>query len=29
MSLPSAVVRSVRGGVPVECESCGRLIIQL
>ncbi len=29
MSLPSAVVRSVRGGTPVECESCGRLLIQL
>lgn len=29
MSLPSAVVRSVRGGTAVECESCGRLIIQL
>ena len=28
MSLPSAVVRSVRGGTPVECESCGRMIIQ-
>ena len=28
MSLPSAVIRSVRGGTPVECESCGRLIIQ-
>ena len=28
MSLPSAVLRSVRGGTPVECESCGRLIIQ-
>ena len=29
MSLPSAVVRNVRGGTPVECESCGRLLIQL
>lgn len=29
MSLPSAVVRSVRAGTPVECESCGRLLIQL
>lgn len=29
MSLPSAVVRNVRGGKPVECESCGRLLIQL
>lgn len=29
MSLPSAVVRNVRGGNPVECESCGRLLIQL
>lgn len=29
MSLPSAVLRSVRGGTPVECESCGRLLIQL
>lgn len=28
MSLPSAVLRSVRGGTPVECESCGRLIIK-
>ena len=28
MSLPSAVLRSVRGGTPVECESCGRMIIQ-
>ena len=28
MSLPSAVLRSVRGGTPVECESCGRLIIR-
>lgn len=28
MSLPSAVLRSVRAGTPVECESCGRLIIQ-
>ncbi len=28
MSLPSAVVRSVRGGTPVECESCGRLLIR-
>jgi len=29
MSLPSAVVRAVRGGTPVECESCGRMLIQL
>jgi len=29
MSLPSALVRKVRGGTPVECESCGRLLIQL
>ncbi len=29
MSLPSAVVRSVRGGTAIECESCGRLLIQL
>lgn len=29
MSLPSAVVRSVKAGTPVECESCGRLIILL
>lgn len=29
MSLPSATLRSVRGGHPVECESCGRLLIQL
>ena len=29
MSLPSAGVRSVRAGTPVECESCGRLLIQL
>ena len=29
MSLPSAVVRSVKSGTPVECESCGRLIILL
>lgn len=29
MSLPSAVVRTVRSGKPVECESCGRLLIQL
>ena len=29
MSLPSAVVRSVRSGTAVECESCGRLLIQL
>lgn len=29
MSLPSAVVRNVRSGKPVECESCGRLLIQL
>ena len=29
MSLPSAVLRNVRGGKPVECESCGRLLIQL
>lgn len=29
MSLPSAVLRSVRGGKPVECESCGRMLIQL
>lgn len=28
MSLPSAVLRSVRSGTPVECESCGRLIIR-
>ena len=28
MSLPSAVLRSVRAGTPVECESCGRLIIR-
>ena len=28
MSLPSAVLRSVRGGTPVECESCGRLLIR-
>ena len=29
MSLPSAVVRSVRNGKLVECESCGRLLIHL
>lgn len=28
MSLPSAVLRSIRNGSPVECESCGRLIIR-
>ena len=26
MSLPSAVLRSVRSGKPVECESCGRIL---
>jgi len=29
MSLPSAVLRNIRSGKPVECESCGRLLIQL
>lgn len=29
MSLPSAVVRSVKNGMHVECESCGRILIQL
>lgn len=29
MSLPSAVLRGVKGGKAIECESCGRLIIQL
>ena len=29
MTLPSAVIRNVRGGTPVERESFGRLLIQL
>jgi len=29
MSLPSATLRSVKAGQPVECESCGRLLIHI